>query len=625
MNPDTIAERQGIHKGKSEPRIAASGLVAKCTTGEMPGLFGSRLGGSLFFAMLLLASHGCDWAPKESGTKAETRTPELTESTRIFVDVSAEAGLSFVHPDGASDSYEFPRSMGSGCGWLDANGDGRLDILLVHGGKSVDYRNSGLMASLFVQSDEGRFVDFSSEAGLTGTGYGMGIAIGDVDNDGDDDVYLTKYGPDQLFLNDSTGRFTEATESLGIVNPQWSTAAAMTDLNADGWLDIVVANYVDYFPGTFCADAGSRQEFCGPQDFRGIFNRVFMNLGRADDGRVRFEDRSSASGLSALPGKSLGLVCRDFDGDGDTDIFVANDGEPNQLWMQNDGMFVDEAHVRGVAVNRLGEPEAGMGTVMADFDGDGQADLLVTHLSGEMNTLWLGESGGYFLDQTSRFRFGAAGLTRTGFGVIADDLNCDGALDILVANGKVKRDRHQVSRSGDFWADYSEQNQIFLFEADDFREWSDGTTGFTGSTEVSRGLASGDFDQDGDLDLLVANTGGPARLYRNDAEKKGHWLCVRPFDATLKRVSYGAKVTVISADRSWTTEILPHTSYLSSQEPIAHFGLGTVASLKSVVVIWPEDPLVAEEFPAPQVDQRIELVRGKGVQRRRNETMDKVP
>ena len=532
----------------------------------------------------------------------------------IFVDVTDAVGLSFVHSDGPSESYEIPRAIGSGCGWIDANGDQRLDILVIDGGRDVDPGNTGMLAALYLQTEDGRFRNFSTEAGFIGIGYGMGVAIGDIDNDGDQDVYLTKYGPDQLFLNDSHGRFTDVTRQAGIENLYWSTAVAMTDLNQDGWLDLVVANYVDYFPGTFCGDAAGRQEFGGPLGFQGTPNRVFMNLGRSTDGTVRFEDRSAQSGLAAVPSRSLGLVCRDFDGDGTTDIFVANDAEPNQLWMQKAESFTDEAFLRGVAVNGFGEPEGNMGTAIGDFSGDVNPDLLVTHLSGEMNTLWQGDSNGYFSDQTSHFQFGKAGLAQTGFGIVAADVDCNGRVDILVANGKVNRDLHRLASGTGFWADYAERNQIFLEEAGDFLEVSDGS--FTAPEEVSRGLATGDYDGDGDLDLLVTSIGSPVRLYRNDAKKKGHWLCVRPFDAGRRRVAYGAAVTVNGENRSWTVEILPHTSFVSSLEPIAHFGLGDVTTIRSVEVIWPEDAMMVEEFTAPEVDRRIELVRGNGIRRR---------
>lgn len=552
-------------------------------------------------------------APKQSG---DLPTESAIRQQKVFTDVTTAAGLSFVHRAGAAQSYEFPRSMGSGCAWLDANGDERLDALLVNGGDSIDIENTGQMASLYLQNIDGQFIESGEASGLTGSGNGMGVAIGDIDNDGDEDLYLTKYGADQLFLNDGLGHFADVTQEAGIINPQWSTAAAFTDINSDGWLDLVVANYVDYFPGTFCADAGSRQDFCGPQDFRGTPNRLFMNLGASDDRKVRFADHSAASGIANEPGKSLGIVCRDFNNDGQIDIFFANDGEPNQLWIQRNATFTNEAVLRGVAVNRFGESEANMGTVIGDFCGDAELDLLVTHLSGEMNTLWQGDTGGNFLDRTSEFQFGPSGLAFTGFGVVATDLDCDGGLDLIVANGKVKRDRHKRHAVDSFWTDYAERNQIFLRVANDFMELHDGPEGFCGPEEVSRGLATGDFDRDGDLDLLVTNAGGMARLYRNDSEKVGHSLTVNLKDADKQRSVLGARVSVIATGLYRSAEILTHTSYLSSHEPTVHFGLGPVSVLTSVEVVWPDEPRIVEVFAAPAIDQRVELIRGRGIERR---------
>lgn len=587
------------------------------------GRSGAPLRGPVLGLMCMLLSLGCGKEGHHRIAVQETETPRIEKTKQLFVDVTESLGLNFRHHDGESDTYEFPRSMGSGCGFLDANGDGRLDLLLVDGGEKVSPENSGVLGALYLQGTDGGFHDFSEEAGLVGTGYGMGAAVGDVDNDGDIDIYLTKYGPDQLFLNDGTGRFADGSATAGIINPQWSTAAAFVDLNNDGWLDIVVANYVDYFPGTLCTDGASRQDFCGPQDFRGTPNRIFMNLGTQDGTRVRFEDRSGASGIANVPGKSLGLACRDFDQDGDVDIFVANDGEPNHLWIQTEGQFTEEAVHRGVAVNRFGEPEANMGTLIEDLTGDGLADLLVTHLSGEMNTLWKGDADGLFMDQTSQYRMGAAGLAQTGFGVAATDVDNNGDTEILIANGKVKRDRHRLAGSSAFLEAYAERNQIFEKENDNWREIFDGAKGFTGPAEISRGLATGDFDQDGDQDLLVSNVGGIARLYRNDAVRHGHWLTVIPLDAETKRVAYNAKVTVVAEPRRWVREIIPHTSYLSSHEPTAHFGLGEISTLEYVEVTWPGAAPGPERFPVPALDRRIEVTRGQG-KRQTSASADKV-
>ena len=576
---------------------------------------GSRYGSCFawWYALLLFFSPGCDKARVENQTNPESAVSAPLKSLKMFVDVTEEAGLKFVHNDGPADCYEIPRAIGSGCGWINANGDKLLDIIVVDGGRDVDPNNTGMLAALYLQSEDRTFRNFSEEAGFKGTGYGMGVAVGDIDNDGDQDVYLTKYGADQLFLNDGTGRFTDITAQAGIENVYWSTAVAMTDLNGDGWLDIVVGNYVDYYPGTFCGDASGRQEFGGPRDFPGTPNRVFINLGRGSDGAVHFADHSAKSGVAAVASKTLGLVCRDFNRDGLIDIFAANDAEANQLWIQNSEAFTDEAYLRGVAVNRFGEPEGNMGTVIGDFTGDQEPDLIVTHLSGEMNTLWQGDSNGYFTDQTSRFRFGPAGLAQTGFGIVASDLDFNGSLDFLVANGRVNRDPHRVATGDDFWEEYAERNQIFMGDSGNFVEVDDGV--FSKSSEVWRALATGDYDGDGDLDLLATSIGRSLRLFRNEVKREGHWLCVTPYDPDRKRIADGAVVTISTNTRHWTIDILSHTSFLSSHQPLACFGLGAETEIKSIEIIWPDDPRNVEVFPGSKVDQHIELSKGSGISR----------
>lgn len=563
----------------------------------------------------LMTITGCGDSIPMSRSEGQSAPGEPLPVIGMFSDVSVEVGLNHRHEDGPSDSFEFPRSMGSGCGWFDADSDGRLDAIVVNGGKRIEPGSTGTVAFLSLQTSDGQFTDASASAGFEGDGYGMGLALGDIDNDGDTDVYITKYGPDQLFVNDGSGRFTDVSESAGILNPQWSTAAAFVDLNNDGWLDIVVGNYVDYFPGTFCSDGAGRQEFCGPQDFSGVPNRIFMNSGASEDGSVRFTDKSGETGLMKAPGKSLGLACRDFDSDGFVDIFVANDGEANQLWMQTPKGYTDEAYLRGVAVNRFGEPEANMGTVIADFSNDGEMDLLVTHLSGEMNTLWQGNASGQFVDQTSQSQMGPAGLAQTGFGVVAADFDSDGYTDLVVANGKVKRDRHRSESGSGFWDGYAERNQIFLGDGSDFQEVSDGPPGITFRKGVYRALAAGDYDEDGDPDLLLTEIGGVARVFRNDSKPRGHWLTIIPFDQKRRRVAFGARVVVSSAKRSWVAELLPHLSYLSSSEPVVHFGLGDVSRITGVSIYWPDDHGFVEEFSLPGVDSRITLTRGSGVRR----------
>ncbi|HWG45685.1 MAG TPA: VCBS repeat-containing protein, partial [Gemmataceae bacterium] len=352
-----------------------------------------------------------------------------------FEDVTKRVGLDFVHDPGPLDGkYFMPQIFGSGAALFDFDGDGRLDIYLLHNGGPSGPRNR-----LYHQRRDGTFEDVSVGSGLDVAGHSMGVAVGDIDNDGRPDVLLTQYGGIRLFRNLGAGHFRENTADSALHNPAWATSAAFLDYDRDGWLDLVVVNYLDYDPSIACTSPVGEKDYCMPKVFAGRVSALFRNLG--GEGRIgRFADVTLASGLGRLPGPGLGVVCADFDGDGWPDIFVANDGQPNRLWLnQHNGTFQDEAVPRGVAYNGMGHAWAGMGVACADLDGDGLNDLFVTHLSGETNNLWKQGPRGLFTDRT-----GTAGLSTprwrgTGFGVVAADFNQDGWLDLAVANGGVVR------------------------------------------------------------------------------------------------------------------------------------------------------------------------------------------
>ncbi|MCA9048874.1 MAG: CRTAC1 family protein [Planctomycetaceae bacterium] len=566
-------------------------------------------------AWVTLWHTGCDFDRPDAITKprpaAAVTSPEVVTA---FEDIGGLMTPPFVHRSGG-ESLEFPAIMGGGCAVADVDGDLRPDILLLHSGSEVQPTEADSQLVVYRQQTDGAFVADPAEFCPRGVGYGMGLAVGDINNDGSVDVYISRYGADQLLVNDGAGRFRDISQEAGISNIQWGTSVAMADLNRDGFLDIIVANYVDYFPGTFCADAAGIPDFCGPRDFHGTGNRVFLNTGRSSSaGKVAFEDVSAATGIGRLLSKSLGVICRDFDGDNQVDVFFANDGEPNHLWIQKDGEFTEQAASAGLAVNRFGEAEAGMGVVMCDFNSDAVPDLLVTHLSGEMNTLWQGTAGGVFRDVTSTSGIGIASLPHTGFGVIADDLDCDGRPDLLVANGRVKRNSRSPTpkQSDGILTSYAEHNQLYFSRDTSFLEVTDGPSGFTGDNRVSRGLAAGDFDSDGDLDLLVANIGAAAGLYSNQTPANGHWLCIRLIDRAINRDAYGARVELRSGDRSWSAELLPHQSYLSSSQAVLHFGLGAEQEIDEVRVYWPDGSVVPESFVAGSVNRILILERGQG-------------
>jgi hypothetical protein len=530
-----------------------------------------------------------------------------------FADVTEESGLNFIHDAGPISDYFMPQIMGSGVALLDYDNDGRLDIYLIQNGGPNGFRNR-----LFHQEPDGRFRDVSAGSGLDVAGFGMGVAIGDVNNDGWVDVLLTEYGRTRLFLNNGNGTFTDITREAGLDNAQWGTSACFFDYDRDGWLDLVVTNYVDYDPSRSCPSLTGKPDYCSPQTFSGSVTRLFHNLGtKSKDARgaIRFEDVTIKSGLGRVTGSGLGVVCTDFDGDGWPDIFVANDGQANCLWInQHNGTFVDEAVLRGLAFNRNGRVQANMGIALGDIDASGQFSLFVTHLSEELHVLWKQEPRGMFQDETGKVGLASTPFHFTGFGTVLADFDHDGALDLALVNGRVSRSR--VSAAADssdlapFWQPYAEPNQLFANEGGKFREISAANEAFCGHRRIARGLACGDLDGDGALDLVVTNVAGPARIYRNVVPKRGHWLMVRAIDPRLHRDAYGAEVIVHANGRNWKRWLNPGYSYLTSNDPRGHFGLGQNESFDSVEVLWPDG--YRERFPGGTLDRSIVLNRGQG-------------
>ena len=541
---------------------------------------------------------GCSRTPTPSAR-------EVPSGPAWFEDITERSGLRFTHDAGRSpETYFFPKVIGSGAAFFDFDNDGRLDVYLVqNGGPESTSTNR-----LFHQLPDGTFEDVSAGSGLDVAGYGMGVAVGDVNNDGLPDVLLTEYGRVRLFLNQGGGKFRDVTAQAGLDNPHWGTSAAFFDYDRDGWLDLVIVNYVDYDPTKPCGSVVGRLDFCGPHAFRGTVARLFRNLGASG----RFEDVTVKSGLGQASGAALGVVCADFDGDGWPDILVANDGAANHLWInQRNGTFKEEALLRGLAYDGVGAAQANMGIALGDVDGDGLPDVFITHLPSELPVLWKQGPAGFFQDRT-----GAAGLTAaryrgTGFGTAFGDFDNDGSLDLAVVNGAVRHGGSPPPDGGTFWDRFAERNQLFANDGTGrFRDICPANPAFCARPAVSRGLVVGDVNNDGALDLLVTSINGPARLFRNVAPKQGHWLLVRAVDPALGgRDAYGAKITVQAGERRWVRDINPGYSYLSSNDPRAHFGLGGVDRVDAIDVIWPDG--TAERFPPRGVDQVITLQKGK--------------
>ena len=513
-------------------------------------------------AAVLVGAAGC----RPAGPSPVVNSPPADPGW--FEDATDRVGLDFVHDPGPTDGAHFmPQIMGSGAALFDFDGDGRLDVLLLQNAGP----NSPSKNKLYKQMDGGRFQDVSAGSGLDFAGWNMGVAVGDVNNDGRPDVLITQYGGVKLFLNEGGGKFRDVTKEAGLDAPAGRTSAAFFDYDRDGRLDLVVARYVDYNPSTPCAGPSGAPDYCNPATFRGMASVLFHNV-TGPDGRPRFEDVTLPSGLGRLPGPGLGVICADLDGDGWPDIFVANDGKPNHLWInQKNGTFKEEAVRRGVACSGLGLSQAGMGVALGDVDGDGMEDFFVTHLGEETNTLWMQGPRGLFLDKS-----GAAGLTTphwrgTGFGTVLADFDLDGALDLAVVNGGVRRGgavAPGAAALGPYWSAYAGRNQLFAGDgAGHFKDLSEGQGSLCGAVNVGRGLVVGDVDGDGAPDLLATTVEGRARLLLNRAPHRGHWLTVRTFDPEHNRDAIGAEVTVRAGDRRWLRRADPGGSYLCSGDP----------------------------------------------------------
>lgn len=537
-----------------------------------------------------------------------------------FADVTDEMGLDFVHDAGDVSKYQLPQIVGSGVAIFDFDGDGRPDIyLLSYGGPTSKSINR-----LYRNMPDGKFKDVTEGSGLGFAGWNTGVTIGDVNNDGRPDVLVTQYGGVKLFLNNGNGRFTDITEQAGLKNPVWATSACFFDYDRDGWLDLIVVNYVEDDPNWPCYNPTGKRDYCGPLIFKGIVSKLFRNRGgdpaslprkQGKSATVRFEDVTVKAGLAKAPGPGLGVCCADFNGDGWPDIFIANDGKPNHLWInQKNGTFNEEALVRGIAVDSNGHSQAGMGVAIGDVDGNGLFDIYVTHLTQERHTLWQqGPERGEFRDQTARAGLLASDWRGTGWGTIMIDCDHDGWQDIAAVNGRILEGTATPNPAlGDHFKHYSERNQIFRNEGKGkFRDVSSLNKAFCGTPNVARSLAYGDLDGDGALDLVITTVGGRARIYRNVARSPGHWLLVRAIDPRYNRDAYGAEIRIKMGDRRLLRIINTGDSFQCSNDPRAHFGLGDMTKIEGIHVLWPDG--LAEVFEeGGAVDRNVVVKRGAG-------------
>jgi hypothetical protein len=552
----------------------------------------------MFLSVLLISSLA-------GGCQKDGASADEIAGRAWLTDITGDSGLDFIHEAGAGGNHLLPEIMGGGCALLDADGDGRLDLYLVNSNRSLNDDKAPFRNRLYRQNEDGTFTDATALSGLRDEGFGMGVAVGDIDNDGRADVYVTNYGPDRLYRNVGGGRFEDVTAAAGIDMPGWSCSATFLDFDVDGYLDLFVTQYVVFDADKRCVGA-ARPDYCGPLKFPPAHDVLLRGNG---DGT--FRDVSKAAGVASLQGAGLGVACEDFDDNGLVDVYVANDAYGNHLWInRGDAAFEDQAVLLGVAYNFHGQAEAGMGVVAADLNRDNLPDLFMTHLVVESNTYYrhLGKDRG-FADRTAASGLAASSMVFTGFGVVAFDVELDGDLDLAVANGRVKAGERLALDAP--WNDYAEPNLFYLSDgADRFVEAGARTAPFTAPIEVSRGLAVGDIDDDGDLDVLITSIQGPARLYRNEAPRKGSWLRVRAIDPRYRRDAIGAVVVLESTGSVQRRYVNGARGYLSHSDPAAHFGIPDDEDPKRLVVRWPDGRY--ETFEVPGKNLAIEVRRGEG-------------
>ncbi len=499
----------------------------------------------------------------------------------LFADVTAKSKIDFVHKSGASPDKYMVETFGSGVAWIDYDNDGFQDLYFVNGApgtSNVLYRNN----------QDGTFTDVTERAGVSGEGagkaaYKTGVAVGDYDANGLLDLYVTAFGPNVLYRNNGDGTFTDVTAAAGVAGgpAEWSTSTGFFDFDHDGHLDLYVVNYLDYrvTDNPYCGlRQPGRRMYCHPTMFDGMADRLFRN-----NGNGTFTDVSARAGIANPSGKGLGVVFCDFDRDGNTDVYVANDSVRNFLYRNNgDGTFRDVAYGAGVGFDLNGKPQAGMGTDCADYNGDALPDLFVTNFSEELNTLYENRGDGIFEDVTAKAGLGS-GFVPLGFGTRMFDFDNDGDVDLHVTNGHVIDNIAMYQPA----LTYAQKDLLYENAGGTFRDVSARGGPALAVERVGRGLAVADFDNDGSLDVAIANLGRAPVLLRNEAGGRNNWIMIKAHGSRSNVSGLGARVSVHAAAGVQHKEINNAASYLSSNDLRLHFGLGEAAIVQSIELLWP--------------------------------------
>ncbi|MDP6539707.1 MAG: CRTAC1 family protein [Planctomycetota bacterium] len=539
--------------------------------------------------------------PGDGGARPAPAPPPA--SPTWFWEHAAASGLDFVHVRAHQQRFWIPETVTGGGGFLDYDGDGRLDVYCVQGGDPVPQNQTNEPNRLFRQEADGTFTDVTDTAGVGDRGYGFGCTAGDHDGDGDTDLYVCNLEGNVLFRNEGDGTFTDVTEAAGVGEPRWSSAASFFDYDRDGDLDLFVVNYLNWKPEHElpCQTSYGERDYCNPINY----NAPTRDTLYRNEGDGTFTDVSEQVGLGAGTGTGLGLACADFDGDGRVDVYVTNDGMPNHLWLQLEpGRFTDRALLAGCAVNSSGAPEAGMGVHAVDVESDGDWDLFMTHVREQTNTFYRNQ-GSSFADTTASTGLSAASVPFTGFGLGFHDFDLDGEIDLFVANGRVGLWPPALSETDP----YAEPNQLFLGRGDGRFEEVPGGGAPAVALGTSRAAAFGDVDDDGDVDILYIDAHASVRLLQNDLPRAGNWIGLSVLGESTA-AALGATVRVRTGERDRFRIVHTSYSYCATNDPRVHLGLGAAERADEVEVRWPDGQ--GERFGPLEAGRYHTLRKGEG-------------
>jgi hypothetical protein len=538
--------------------------------------------------------------------------PTTAQAQQIhFHDITPQSGIHFTHNNAAFGKKWLPETMGPGCAFIDYDNDGYPDILLVNGTDWPGHHHAGpTTPKLYHNNHDGTFTDVTHKAGLDIPMFGLGAAVGDYDNDGFDDVFITALGQSHLFHNNGNGTFTEVTKLAGMQGPsEFSTSAAWVDYDRDGKLDLVVANYVQWSEqgDLYCTLDGTHKSYCTPESYKGTSLRLWHNLGGG-----KFEDATQKAGLGDPTSKSLGIAILDYNADGWPDILVANDTQPNKLYLNTkDGSFEERAVPSGIAFSEDGIARAGMGVDAADYDRSGRPSVIISNFANQMVSLYHNEGNGLFVDEAPQSEVGRATLVTLGFGCFFFDYDNDGWPDIFVADGHIEDQIEHVQKR----VSYAEPSHLFHnLGGGKFREVTPQVGAAFAAPRVARGAAYADIDNDGFLDVLVTTNAGSPVLFHNEGGSN-HSLRLKLVGTKSNRDGIGAVVQVTSGDGSnkdkQSKMLRSGSSYLSQSELVLTFGLGAQSRADTVEIQWPSGQV--DKLSNVNAGQTITLEEGKGI------------